>query len=117
MSTPSHAEFLCAAPVPEGAAVKVTCKDFDALQPQGLVDELFGFAADRGDHVLYLDLDEVEYMSSGMLGVMIVLDRKLRDVGGRLVLLNLNPGVYEVFHATRFDDLLDCHRKPEAATA
>ena len=117
MSSPSHAEFLCAEPIPEGASVKVTCKDFDELNPQGLVDELFAQAADRGDHILYLDLDEVEYLSSGMLGVLIVLDRRLQNVGGRLVLLNLNPGVYEVFHATRVDDLLDIHRKGEVGVA
>jgi anti-anti-sigma factor len=50
-----------------------------------------------GRHSVLLDLADVEYLSSDVLGALLHLSRRLRDDGGRLVLRNLGPVVRLVF--------------------
>ena len=61
---------------------------------------------------LELDLGNVTYLNSSALGLMLRLHKTLRNRGGRLVVSNLAPQVYEVFEATRLHTLLDI--RPQA---
>jgi anti-anti-sigma regulatory factor len=56
-----------------------------------------------GRHSVLLDLIDVEYLSSDVVGALLNLSRHLRDDGGRLILRNLGPVVRLVF--TPFPEL------------
>lgn len=64
--------------------------------------------ADRlGQRTLSLDLGRVDFLTSCALGQLIRLHKKVRAGGGRLILCNVSPPVYEVFKVTRLHTLLD----------
>jgi anti-anti-sigma factor len=57
-----------------------------------------------------LDFGAVEYIESRELGALVVLNRKVRDAGGRLALVNVRPFVAGVLEVTRLDTILDVRR-------
>ena len=54
-----------------------------------------------------------QYIESRELGTLVVLNRKVRDAGGRLALMNVRPFVAGVLEVTRLDTILDV--RPAAA--
>ncbi len=108
---------LQAQPVPDGTLVRFPCADFDELTTSGITDALYDLALSHGQPSLYLDLDEVQYLASVTMGRLVVLDKRLRDAGGRLHLCNLNPKVYDVFRVSRLTLLLDVRPKVFAVPA
>lgn len=54
-----------------------------------------------------LDFGAVEVIDSRELGALVVLNRKVRDAGGRLALVNVQPFVSGVLAVTRLDTILD----------
>ncbi len=75
-----------------------------------LRDQLLALAERPGPATLLLDFANVDFMSSLMLGTLVVLHRRLRASGRRLALRNLTPALYEVFEITRLTLLLDVRR-------
>jgi anti-anti-sigma factor len=57
-----------------------------------------------------LDFGAVEYIESRELGALVVLNRKVREAGGRLALVNVRPFVAGVLEVTRLDTILDVRR-------
>ena len=49
----------------------------------------------------------MEFLSSAALNKLIILDKKLREGGGKLKLSNLRPEIHEVFMITRLNQLFD----------
>jgi anti-anti-sigma factor len=60
-----------------------------------------------GRCVIHLDLGAVRLPTAEGLGLLVSLNRGLRERGGHLALLNVHPLVYEVFSLTRLTDVLD----------
>ena len=56
---------------------------------------------------LQLDLAGVECVTAGGLGELVALHNRLRDSGGRLVLVNVGARAFEVLEVCRLTDLLD----------
>ncbi len=109
-STPPHAWEV--QEVADGILVKVTHRDLDAGTAMLLFDDLLELAQERGRHNLYLDCGLVEFLSSAVLGRLMLLDRKLRDAGGRLTLFSLNPQLKELLQFSRLSDFLDIRGIP-----
>ncbi len=93
---------------PEDRAIVVT---FRNGRLQGHAAEAF-FGTDHFDLIgvplrdeTRVDLSEVDYVSSGVLGKLVALDRRLRGLGRRLTLWNPRSRVREVLHCTRLDRL------------
>jgi anti-anti-sigma factor len=57
-----------------------------------------------------LDFGAVESVESRELGALVVLNRRARDAGGRLALVDVRPLVAAVFELTRLDTILDVRR-------
>lgn len=55
---------------------------------------------DQDIRKLVVDFRTVEYFSSQMLSLLIDLNRKLDEVGGKLILLGLHPRLWELFRIT-----------------
>jgi anti-sigma B factor antagonist len=83
----------------DGTSVKLTYRDLDAQTLSILIDELVELALESDLPKLYLDFAQVRVLTSVVLGKLAVLDRRLREVGGRLVLCNLSPALEEIFQA------------------
>ncbi|NJS35896.1 MAG: STAS domain-containing protein [Brachymonas sp.] len=64
---------------------------------------------------LVLNFSNVEYMSSAALGKFITLNKKVQAAGGRLILCNISPAIYEVFEITKLDKLFVIKGDEEAA--
>ena len=57
-----------------------------------------------------LDFGAVEFVESRELGALVVLNRRARDAGGRLTLVDVRPLVAAVLEVTRLDSILDVRR-------
>ena len=66
-----------------------------------LEQELEDFLQKSGAKQLVLDLSSVHYMTSSGLRVLIVLRKRLREVGGRFTMCGVHPYVADVFKTTR----------------
>jgi anti-sigma B factor antagonist len=69
--------------------------------------ELFGLIEQENRKHLLLNFTDVEFLSSAALNKLIVLDRKVKRVGGKLKLCNLRPEIYEVFAITHLENVFD----------
>ncbi len=74
-------------------------------------------AAAGGSQHIVVDLDEVTFMSSSGLRILLLLTRDLRKRGSDLRLCSARPHVAEVFHLTGFDQIFQLYRTREAAVA
>jgi|SRR5690606_33634583 len=54
---------------------------------------------------IVLDLQNVQYMDSGCIGVLVELMTRLQNAGGRIALVNADPNVEYLFKLTRLDRL------------
>ncbi len=64
---------------------------------------------------MILDLSNVEIISSYTVGVFVAFARDLREKGGDLMFLNLQPRVLHTFEATRINHILDIFDNREEA--
>jgi anti-anti-sigma regulatory factor len=102
--------------VQDGILVSLTRRDLDPTSIGVLVDDLFELVLESGQRNLHLDFGEVQILPSIVIGKMIALNARLRERRGRLMLINLDPVVYEMFRNTRVIDILDV-RQSEPAEA
>ncbi len=68
---------------------------------QSLVDETQAATCHADAKKVVLDLDYVQYLTSANFRPLLALRKKLKEVGGRMVLCNLSPVVLETFQTTR----------------
>jgi anti-anti-sigma factor len=70
-----------------------------------------------GDSVgpLVLDLSGVDVLTASGLGELVVLHKRLRGMGGELVLVNVNDKVLEVLQTARLTELF--HVRPKGASS
>ncbi len=61
----------------------------------------------NGDGRMLLDFVNVEFMTSAMLGLLVRLNKKVREHGGRLGLCNVDPSIREVFEITQLTKIFD----------
>jgi anti-anti-sigma regulatory factor len=82
--------------IADGILVKIGYRDLDVKTLSVLADELYGLALESDRPTLYLDFSEVQYVPSVVAGKLFALGRKLQEIGGHLILCNLNPVVREL---------------------
>jgi anti-sigma B factor antagonist len=76
-------------------------------------DQLCSLVDEQGRRKILLNFCNVEYLSSAALGELIILHKKVIAAGGRLVLYNIDPQIYEVFAGTKLNKLFDIRRRGE----
>ena len=82
-------------------------KILDEGNIQALGRELFQLVTEEPCQNLLLNFTSVEFLSSGALGKLITLDKKINSQGGMLKLCGIRPEIYEVFAITRLNRLFD----------
>jgi anti-anti-sigma factor len=56
---------------------------------------------------LVLNFENVRFMSSAFLGLLVKVHKRVIDAGGRLQLYNLDPKIYKVFEITKLTRVFD----------
>lgn len=87
----------------------------DASNIEELGDELFGLVENDGLKYLLLNFTGVEFLSSAALNKLIILDKKVKSNGGKLVLCDLRQEIKEVFAITRLDQLFTISDSEQSA--
>lgn len=64
---------------------------------------------------LLLSFNNVDHLSSAALGVLITLNKQVKEREGTLKLSDISPPIYEVFKITRLNKLFDIHDTAEQA--
>jgi anti-sigma B factor antagonist len=87
-------------------------KILDDTNIQIIGEQLFGLVEQQGARKLLLNFGNVEFLSSAALGKLITLNKKLQSAGGRLILCNIDPQIYEVFEITKLDKFFNIQKGP-----
>jgi anti-sigma B factor antagonist len=105
---------MSVATIGELATVRFTDKKIvDSGNIEEMGEEMFSLVEkDHLKHVL-LNFDGVEFLSSAALNKLILMDKKVKQVGGVLRLCNLRAEIMEVFTITRLNRVFDI-RKSES---
>src|SRR5262245_58839082 len=82
-------------------------KALDEPTSHAVGDELYQIVGKMAGRKLVLNFVDVTYLASGALAMLLTLNKRLRDVGGKLVLANLDPKLYEVFEITKLNQILE----------
>src|SRR5262245_34871698 len=88
-------------------------KILDEEKIEALGEQLFSLVEELGRNKLVLNFSNVEYLSSAALGKFITLNMKVNQAGGRLVLCNIDPQIYEVFEITKLNKLFNINRRDD----
>lgn len=56
---------------------------------------------------LVLNFANVKFMTSALLGLLVVIHKKVSEHGGRIQLCNLDPGIQRVFEITKLTKIFD----------
>jgi len=74
--------------------------------------------AKAGPLKLVLDFASVSHMSSSALGMLITLQKRIRESKGGLRLCNIQTAIYEVFVITRLNEIFEiCQTRQEAVAS
>jgi anti-sigma B factor antagonist len=94
--------------------VLVVSGEVDIATAPNLREKLHSLLADGRLHVI-IDLDEVTFLDSTALGVLVGVLKRARTEGGELRLVCNQPRVRKVFEITRLDSAFDlCSSVDEA---
>lgn len=88
-------------------------KIVDSASIEQLGEELNSLVLVENRHLLLLNFDSVEFMSSAALNKLISLNTKVKAAGGMLKICHLRAEIKEVFTITKLDRVFDI-RKTEA---
>lgn len=82
----------------------------DEATIQQIGRELLAMAAKAESGKLLLNLEEVKFMSSAMLGKLIELNKRCKAEEIDLKLCSISPEIMEIFKMTRLNKVLDIHK-------
>lgn len=87
-----------------------TFNDLTIVEEQQIRDleaELLSIVQNNGEKKLLLNFENVRFMSSAFLGLLVKAHKRVIEAGGRLQLCNLNPKIHKVFEITKLTKVLD----------
>jgi anti-sigma B factor antagonist len=92
-------------------------KIMDMVLIHELADELYALVEQEKRTSVLLSFAGVEFLSSAALNKLIVLDKKIKTAGGKLLMCNLRPEIFEIFAVTRLTQLFVIKRTEQEALA
>jgi anti-sigma B factor antagonist len=93
----------------------VTSRILDQSNVQQLGEEFDALVDDYQLGKIVLNFQNVSYMSSAVMGKLVGLLKKTKSAAGRLVLCNIEEGIYEIFEIMRFDKMFDIRATEDEA--
>ena len=100
----------------DGTSVTLTLheKKLDSTMASELKGEFLIVAKPKIDH-LVIDLKEVEFCDSSGLSALLIAERKMKEHGGTVRLLNVNQKVMSILRISMLDRLFEFTEPPKAA--
>lgn len=92
-------------------------KILEELSIQEIGDELNRLAETEPGMKILLNFKNVDHLSSAALGMLITLNKKVKERGGTLKLSDINRQIFEVFKITRLNRVFSIHDTAEEALA
>ena len=89
----------------------------DQVYINELGDEMVAVLARAAPPLLLIDLEDVEFLSSAVLGKLIRLYKRARQAGGRVRLCAIRPSIREVFEITQLDKVFEIYPDADEALA
>jgi anti-sigma B factor antagonist len=77
------------------------------LAISGLGEELYAVVGRPDCRKLVLDFSNVDFLSSAMLGKLVIINRKMKEKGGALRLCSVCPNIRLIFKYTVLDTIFD----------
>jgi anti-anti-sigma factor len=90
-------------------------KILDELSIRELGEQLNEVVDSESPVRILLNFQQVEHLSSAALGMLITLDKRVKESKGSLRLSNINTQIYEVFKITRLNKMFQIHESAEKA--
>ncbi len=84
-------------------------KILEELSIQEIGDELDQVVSSEPGIKLLLNFKNVDHLSSAALGMLITLNKKVKEQNGSLKLSDINRNIFEVFKITRLNRVFDIH--------
>jgi anti-sigma B factor antagonist len=84
---------------------------------QATFEQLQGVLDEKRVRDLVLDFRKVQFLSSAVLGRLILAHKKLQSAGGRVVLCGVASEILEVFKITKLDKVFTITEDAKAALA
>ncbi len=92
-------------------------KILDEMSIAQIGEALSAIVAEADGIRLVLDFISVVHMSSSALSMLITLNKRVRQSGGRLVLCNISPPIHEAFTITRLNEVFEIRVGRDEAAA
>ncbi len=90
-------------------------KVMDPARIQILGEELLSLVDPKDPSKILINLDNVRFLSSAAINKLIVIDKRLKSVGGSLKLCAVSSQVSEVFAITHLDSVFEiCNSQRDA---
>ena len=87
----------------------------DSSEFDELNEAILGHIAERKSDRWIIDLAQVAYMGSAMLGLMVNLRQQIKSAGGRLILCSMPPTLMQIFRTCCMERLFTIVRTREEA--
>ena len=92
-------------------------KILEELSIQEIGEELDALVESEPGVKLLLNFKNVDHLSSAALGMLITLNKKIKERDGDLKLSDINRQIFEVFKITKLNRVFDIHDNAEDAMA
>jgi anti-sigma B factor antagonist len=93
-------------------------KILDEMNIVQIGDQLNTLVSQADQPKFVLDFNNVVHLSSSALGVLITLNKRVREKEGELRLCCIQPAIYEVFVITRLNEIFQiCQTRSEAVAS
>jgi len=92
-------------------------KILEELAIQEIEEELHQVVDSEPGIKLLLNFQNVDHLSSAALGMLITLNKKIKETNGELKLSDINRQIFEVFKITRLNRVFDIHDTADQAIA
>ena len=79
----------------------------DAATVDAIAVELYPLIDQQAHRRIVLDFQQVQFLSSSMLGVLINMHRKAQAIKGRIVLCGIRPELMRVFKIMKLEEMLE----------
>ena len=89
--------------------------ELDHCCAQSVRRELDGLISDHSIRWLILDFSRLQFMDSSGIGVILGRYRQMRDRGGQVGVVNMNPHIARIFRMSGMDRVIRQLDKQEAA--
>jgi len=82
-----------------------------------LAKSLFALVDERSPMKLVLSFTQVQYFSTSVLGMLVMLKKRVVESNSALKVCSIKPSLYEMLVLTKLNTILDIYKDEEAALA